>query len=230
MKDCEKTVKEKLYAIQDLEYKDFIYKLTPTLDYDKIIGIRIPNLRKIADELRNTKTAEDFLLCTPHEFFEENTLHIFLLEKIKDFDKAVYEVDRFLQYIDNWSTCDSRSPVAFKKNPDKLFPYIQKWIGADHIYTVRYGVKKLMDYYLDENFSKEHLYLVAKVEQKDYYINMMTAWYYATALAKQYDDTIKIIEQKILPKWTHNKAIQKAKESYRITTEQKEYLNSLKIK
>lgn len=230
MKECEKIIREKLKELQDLEYKDFIFKLTPTLNYDSIIGIRIPNLRNLAKEIYNTQTAKDFLNCVPHKYFEENTLHVMLLEKIRDFNTAVFEVDRFLKYIDNWSVCDNRSPVAFKNNTDSLFPYIKKWIKDEHIYTVRYGVKKLMDYYLDEHFEKEHLMIVAKVEQKDYYINMMTAWYFATALAKQYEDTVPIIEKRILPKWTHNKTIQKAVESFRITDEQKDYLRSLKIK
>lgn len=219
---------EKLISLSDEKNADFLSKLTPTIDRKRVLGVRTPNLRKLAKNLYATKEAEDFLAATPHYFLEENTLHLFLLGLEKDFEKAVNKVDEFLPFVDNWATCDGFSSITFKKNADRLSPYIDKWISSNKTYTVRFGVSMLLKYYLDANFSDEVLVKVSKISSDEYYVNMMISWFFATALAKQWDCTVKYIEENRLSDFCHNKTIQKARESFRITEEQKIYLKTLK--
>lgn len=231
-------IRNNLMSMQDLEYREFHAKLLPTIEKSLIIGVRTPVLRKYAKELlreakkdETTKTLiDEFLSNLPHKYYEENNLHAFILEGIKDFDKCVQAIEDFLPFIDNWATCDCMSPAIFKKNTNRLLPYIRKWISSKEIYTVRFGIGMLMRYFLDDEFSVEYLDLVAGIRSGEYYINMMIAWYFATALAKQYDSSVSYIENEKLDKWTHNKAIQKALESSRVSTENKKYLKKFKIK
>ena len=222
------SVYERLKTYQDNDYKAFQSKLVPNIDNNNIIGVRTPNMRNIAKELFGTKEANDFIKVLPHKYYEENLVHFFLISKIKDFEECVKEVERFLPYIDCWPVCDQATPIAFKKNHNKLLPFVKKWIKSNHIYTARFGIRILMNEYLDEDFKDEYLELVASKKGEDYYLKMMVAWYFATALAKQYDKTIKYIENRKLVPWVHNKTIQKAIESFRITNEHKEYLKTLR--
>lgn len=222
-------ITEKLFFLQDLKYKDFQCKLMPTVDPDSVIGVRTPALRTLAKELYGTREAAEFFSALPHTYYEENNLHAFLIERIKDFDACITALDAFLPYVDNWATCDSMRPGCFKKNTEKLLPYIERWLTSSHTYTVRFAIEALMIYYLDEHFDGSYPRRIAAITSDEYYINMMIAWYFATALAKRWDDIIPFIEGKCLPVWVHNKAIQKACESYRITAEQKEYLRTLKL-
>ena len=214
----------------DEEYREFTAKLTPNIDKESIIGVRVPLLRKLSKKLKNTDVATDFLHSLPHSYLEENHLHGFLIEHSTDFDTAISLLEDFLPYINNWATCDTVRPKILKKHTDKLFEKIKLWLKSDHTYTVRYAIGLLNSFYLDEHFESEHLQLVAGIKSDEYYINMMIAWYFATALCKQYDDAVKILENRTLPLWVHNKAIQKARESYRIDADTKAYLNTLKIK
>lgn len=219
-----------LFRNADESYRDFTAKLTPNINKENIIGVRVPVIRKLSKKLKDTDIAKDFLLALPHRYLEENHLHGFLIEHIKDYDKAVNLTESFLPYIDNWATCDTVRPKVFKKHTDKLYENIKLWIKSDHTYTVRYAIGLLNSFYLDEHFSIEHLRLVSDIKSEEYYKNMMIAWYFATALCKQYNDTIKIIESRTLSRWVHNKTIQKACESYRISNDTKAYLRTLKIK
>lgn len=222
-------IQRELYALQDTDYKVFQTKLMPTVDPDTVIGVRIPLLRKMANELWKDGRAEGFLQSLPHETYEENNLHGYLIEKIRDFDKAVAAVEAFLPYVNNWATCDTMSPKVFGKYPDRLYEKIKEWIASEETYTVRFGLGMLMRWFLDEKFTPEVPRLAASVRSEEYYVNMMIAWFFATALAKQYDAILPYIEEKRLETWTHNKAIQKAIESHRITPEQKAHLKTLKI-
>lgn len=218
-------VKNILLSMADEKYRDFSSKLMPTVKKEKIIGIRTPLLRKFA---KNLYDYEDFLKILPHEYFEENNLHAFLIEKEHNFEKCIEKLDAFLPYVDNWATCDSMKPKVLKKEPQKLLKHIKKWINSKDVYAVRYAINLLMSFYLDENFDESYPLLVANIKSEEYYINMMRAWYFATALAKQYKKTLPYIENNVLDTWTHNKTIQKAIESLRISKEQKEYLRTLK--
>lgn len=220
----------KLFELQDLSYRDFHSKLMPTVQKEKIIGVRVPKLRKFAKEFAKREEAKKFLKILPHKYYEEDNLHAFLIEQIKDFDECISALDDFLPHIDNWATCDMITPKIFRNNTEKLLPKIEEWLISDYTYQVRFAICTLMKFYLNENFDESYLSLVAKVKSNEYYINMMIAWFFATALAKQWDKAVPYIENKFLDKWTHNKAIQKALESYRITKEQKEYLKTLKLK
>ncbi len=222
-------IRARLYEMRDEKYKDFNAKLIPNVDAGAVIGVRTPALRKYAKELSKRPDIDEFISALPHEFFEENQLHGFIISEIKDYDRCLREVERFLPYIDNWATCDQTLPKVFAKHTEELFPVIKKWLKSEHAYTVRFGIGCLMRHYLDDFFREECLKLVADVKHEDYYVKMMAAWYFATALAKRYDETIPYIEGKRLAPWTHNKAVQKAIESYRITDEQKKYLRTLKI-
>ena len=217
-----------LFLMQDVEYKAFHRKLIPTVDEAKVIGVRIPELRKYAKRISGSKEAKDFLNSLPHNYYEENNLHAFLAEGVKDFDEALRLTEKFLLYIDNWATCDSFMPPVFKKNKDKLLPYVKNWVKDNKTYTIRYGIGLLMKLWLDDDFDTEYIEMVAKVKSQEYYVNMMIAWYFATALAKQYEIAIEYIEDSRLPVWVQNKAIQKAIESNRIAKETKTYLRSLK--
>ena len=230
MADINERIRERLFELQDLKYRDFNSSLIPTVDKETVIGVRTPQLRKLAKELSKDPDIENFLRTLPHKYFEENNLHGLIIEAMKYYDRCVAEMKLFLPYIDNWATCDIISPKIFKKHLPELLDEIKVWIGSDHTYTVRCGIEMLMSFYLDDEFKPEYPEMVAGVKSEEYYVNMMIAWYFATALAKQYDAVLPIIEEKRLEKWTHNKAIQKSVESYRITPEQKVYLKTLKIK
>lgn len=224
-----KELQSLLFTMQDLKYKKFSAKIIPNISEEAIIGVRVPELRKIAKQLSKTNKLNDYLHDLPHKYHEENNIHAFVLQSINDFDKAINYVEEFLPYIDNWATCDSFVPKAFISNKDKLFLHIQKWIKSSHTYTVRYAVCLLMKLYLDDGFSETHLKLVSDIVSAEYYINMVRAWYFATALAKQYDSTVLYLENQKLDLWTHNKTIQKACESYRISEITKKYLKTLHI-
>lgn len=230
MNKIELRIQEKLYALQDLKYKEFQCKLMPTISHEAVIGVRTPDLRKLAKEISKEPEMKEYLKILPHRYYEENNLHGFLLERIKDYGEAVVAVDAFLPYVDNWATCDSMNPKVFQKHLPELLTNIQKWIADSHTYTVRFGIGMLMGLYLDKDFSLEFPAWVADIRSEEYYINMMIAWYFATALAKQWDAILPYIEERRLDKWAHNKTIQKAIESYRITDEQKAYLRKLKEK
>ena len=220
---------EWLFASQDLEYRDFHSKLMPNIDKKSIIGVRTPQLRKLAKKFAQDPEIDDFLSNLPHLYYDENNMHGFIISEINNYDRSIFEVDRLLPYVDNWATCDLMSPKAFKKNHSKLLKDIRRWMKSDKTYTIRFGIEMLMTHFLDEDFRPEYLEWVTAIRSDEYYVKMMVAWYFATALAKQYDATLPIIEQKRLEKWTHNKSIQKAIESYRITDEQKKYLRTLKL-
>lgn len=228
--ECEKYVADCLFPLQDEEYKKFHCRLMPNIDKDTVIGIRTPALRKFAKEFSKNALSADFIEILPHRYYEENNLHGFLIDNMKDYNRAIFELDRFLPYVDNWATCDLMRPKIFKKHLPELLIKTEEWISSGNTYTIRFGIEMLMSFYLDSEFKPQYLKLVSAVKSEEYYVNMMIAWYFATALAKQYDETIKYIEDKKLPKWVHNKSIQKAVESYRITDSQKEYLRTMKIK
>lgn len=222
-------IRGKFFEMQDLKYRDFQSKLIPTIDKDTVIGIRTPQLRKFAKEFSKSNQVNDFFKNVPHKYYEENNLHGFLIENIKDYDTAILELNHFLPYVDNWATCDLMSPKIFKKHLPELLTEIKNWVKSDKTYTVRFGIGMLMSFFLDKEFSSEYPAIVASIKSDEYYVNMMIAWYFATALAKQYDSVLPYIEEQKLDAWTHNKAIQKSIESYRITDEQKAYLRTLKI-
>ena len=221
---------KELVSLQDKGYRDMQITIIPTVDADSIIGVRTPALRTLAKELSKREDIGQFLDSLPHKYFEENQLHAFILSGMKDAARAFELVDKFLPYVDNWATCDQMSPKVFKKHKDLLLEYTDKWIGSDHPYVKWFGIGMLMEHFLDEDFKTSYLTKVSKIRSDEYYVNMMIAWYFATALAKQYDATLPYIEKNKLDIWTHNKSIQKAVESYRITPEKKEYLKTLKRK
>ena len=223
-------IRERLLSMQDTKYRDFQAKLIPTVEADSVIGVRTPELRKYATELIRQGDYDAFLQDLPHKYFDENQLHAFIVSGIRDYEKCMEELCHFLPYVDNWATCDQMSPKVFKKHKTELLGQVKEWIKSDETYTARFAIGMLMEHFLDEDFDPEFPKMVAKVRSEEYYINMMIAWYFATALAKQYDAILPYIEEKKLDAWTHNKAIQKSVESYRITPEQKDYLKSLKVK
>lgn len=214
--------------MQDLAYRDFHSRLVPTLDKNTIIGVRTPLLRKFAKRLTKEGSVEEFLSALPHKYYEENNLHAFIIEDIKDFKTCISNLERFLPYIDNWATCDSLRPKCFRGNEERLYLKALHWIEDDRVYVKRFGIGVLMNHFLDEHFEECYLEAVSVIRSDEYYINMMIAWFFATALAKQYDKAVVYLEQHRLDVWTHNKTIQKSIESYRITKEQKEYLKTLK--
>ncbi|MBQ7159663.1 MAG: DNA alkylation repair protein [Treponema sp.] len=220
-----------LFKFQDKKYRDFQAKLIPTVAADSIIGVRTPTLRSLAKQLVKTEQSdtEQFVATLPHQYFDENQLHAFIISETKDFATCIAQVETFLPYIDNWATCDQLSPRVFKKHRKELLPYIDRWLTSEHTYTVRFAIGMLMQHFLDEDFNVSYAEKITTVRSEEYYIKMMIAWYFATALAKQYDVILPFIEKKCLEPWTHNKTIQKACESFRITPEQKTYLKSLKI-
>ena len=222
-------IREELFKLQDKKYRDFQSKLIPNVNLDAVIGVRTPELRKLAKKYEKKEDISMFLEVLPHRYFDENQLHAFIISERKDYKRCIEETNRFLPFIDNWATCDQLSPKIFKKNKVDLLKEIYEWITSSNTYTVRFAIGMLMQHFLDDDFDIKYPKLVAKIKSEEYYINMMIAWYFATALAKQYDKIIPFIENKKLDKWTHNKTIQKAVESYRITEEQKSYLKTLKI-
>ncbi len=215
---------------QDIGYRELQIRTTPSVEASRIVGVRTPALRSLAKELGKREDVGEFLKILPHELFEEDQLHAFIISGFKDYGRAIDELERFLPYVDNWATCDQMSPKVFKKHRPELMEHIKKWIKSDKTYTVRFGVGMLMEHFLDEDFDVRYAEMVAELRSDEYYVNMMIAWYFATALAKQYDEILPFIKEERLAVWTHNKTIQKAIESYRITPEQKEYLKTLKIK
>ena len=223
-------VRKRLFEMQDTGYRDFHARLVPTVEKEKIIGIRTPMLRKFAKEFGKTEESELFLKILPHQYYEENNLHVLLIEQIRDYDKCLEELERFLPHIDNWATCDLFFPKIFNKNKKAVLLKINEWIKSDKTYTVRYAIGLLMRMFLDEDFDTEYLDMAAEVRSEEYYINMMIAWYFATALAKQWNNTIPYLEEKKLSAWVHKKTIQKAIESNRIDKDVKAYLRELKLK
>ena len=220
-----------LFSLQDESYRDFVAPIVPTVAKEKIIGIRTPVLRKYAKELCRAETGiDDFLSEVPHDYFEENQLHAFIISEQKDFSRCIAEVEAFLPFVDNWATSDQMIPKVFKKHRHSLLPYIEKWLSSGKTYTVRYAIGVLMQHFLGDDFEVQYLEKVAAVRSDEYYVNMMIAWYFATALAKQFPYAIPFLEQRCLSLWTHNKTIQKAIESRRISDEQKQYLRTLKRK
>lgn len=219
-----------LFEMQDLNYRDFHSRLMPNIDKDRVIGVRTPMLRSFAKKIAGTSDALKFINTLPHYYYEENNLHSFLISQIKDFEICIYELERFLPYIDNWATCDMLRPKILSSNPQKLLERIEVWIKSEHEFTVRFAIEMLMLHFLDKEFKSAYLNTVAAVHSEKYYVNMMIAWYFAEALVKQYDFALPYIENAALSKWCHNKAIQKAIESYRISPEIKAYLKTLKLK
>ena len=224
------SIQKRLFELQDKEYACFQSKLTPTVNPELFIGVRVPECRKLAKELMKNDFAEvtDFLAALPHKYYDENMLHGLLISEIRDFGKAVEETERFLPYVDNWAVCDIMSPKVFRKHKTELLDRIREWTNSKETYTIRFGIEMLMSHYLDDDFKPEYIEIPAKVHSDEYYVNMMVAWFFATALTKQWDSTIPYIENDKLDTWVHNKTIQKARESYRITDEQKVYLLNLK--
>ena len=230
MSDIVNEIEKELFSLADEKYRDFSASLIPAVDKNNVIGVRTPELRKLAKTLAKDERTAEFLSALPHKYQEENALHGYIISLEKDFDTAVSEIERFLPFIDNWAVCDTTSPKVFAKNKPALLEYIKKWLRSDRTYTVRFGVGMLMQHFLDEAFESEQMTLVADIRSEEYYVKMMQAWYFATALAKQYEAAFEIIRDKKLDKWTHNKAIQKAVESRRITDEQKALLREYRIK
>jgi 3-methyladenine DNA glycosylase AlkD len=230
MSSINEEIINELKNICDPKYRDFQAKLIPNVDKESVIGVRTPALRKYAKQLVNREDIADFLDKLPHGSFDENQLHAFIVSEIKDYEECLARVDRFLPYVDNWATCDQMSPKIFKKNRTRLLTSIKGWIDSDKTYVVRFGIGMLMEHFLDEDYDPSYPEIVCNIRSEEYYVNMMMAWYFATALAKQYDSVIHYIEDNRLDVWTHNKTIQKSVESYRISDEQKAYLKSLKRK
>ncbi len=222
-------IQKELFQNQDVKYRDFQARLLPTLNVQTIIGVRTPILRALAKDIYKENDFSDFLNDLPHKYFDENQLHAFLISEIKDFDFCMNELNKFLPFVDNWATCDQMSPKVFKKNRKKLSEQIKIWILSEKTYTLRFAVGMLMQHFLDEDFDLEYPKMVLTIYSDEYYVKMMIAWYFATALAKQYETILPFLENKKLEKQTHNKAIQKALESYRISDERKKYLRTLKI-
>ena len=224
------SIRETLFSLRDEKFAAFQARLIPNVAPERIIGVRTPALRKLAKTLRGSGEAEEFLKALPHDFFEENNLHAFLLCEMKDFDACVQAVEDFLPYVDTWATCDQMSPGVFRKNKQALLPYIRCWIASERCYTRRFGTGMLMSHFLDEDFREEYLRLVSDKRSEEYYVNMMIAWYFATALAKQYEAALPYLENRRLDPWVHNKTIQKAVESFRVSDEHKACLRALKIR
>ncbi|MBQ5994928.1 MAG: DNA alkylation repair protein [Clostridia bacterium] len=223
-------IKALLFSLQDIKYRDFQSKLIPTVGKDYFIGVRTPELRRLSKLLSKREDINSFLENPEHEYFDELQLHAFIVSDIKDYRACIDEVNRFLPYVNNWATCDQMSPKVFKKHKEELLEEIYRWLESDKTYTVRFAVKMLMEHFLDSDFDEKYLLTVSKIRSEEYYVKMMVAWYFATALAKQYESAYKIIEDRRLDVWTHNRAIQKAAESYRISDKQKAELKKLKIK
>ena len=226
-------IQERLFALQDLSYRAFQSKLMPTVDPSRVIGVRMPALRQLAKEIAaEPQTMAAFLALPEHRYYEENNLHGLMINGMKDFEECVAALDAFLPYVDNWATCDLLKPVSFKKEvgkaEDRLLPHVRRWLASEHVYTCRFGVGVLMNYYLDEAFEPRFLEWVSEIRSEEYYVNMGIAWYFATALAKQWEEAVKWVEEGMLTHWVHNKSIQKAMESYRVTEERKGYLRKLK--
>ncbi len=229
MSEIGEKIRKSLWELQDTEYRDFQAKLIPTVKPENIIGVRTPQVRKLAREMAKEPQIGEFLAELPHRYYDENNVHAFVVEQIRDYEKCLAQTERFLPYIDNWATCDMMAPKVFAGHKEELLESICRWIAVPETYTIRFGVGMLMRFYLDEAFQPAYLQWVADIRSQEYYVNMMRAWYFATALAKQYETVLPYLEKQRLDAWTHNKAIQKASESLRVTAEQKKYLRSLKV-
>jgi 3-methyladenine DNA glycosylase AlkD len=223
-------IRKMLFSLADEKYRDFQCRIISTVSPETVLGIRTPDLRRYAQMLIKENDTDNFLNSLPHLYFEENQLHAFIISELKNYDECIGRVNVFLPYIDNWATCDQLSPKVFGKNRIRLYEEIKNWIASEKTYTIRFGIGMLMQHFLDDDFDPEYPEIVSEIHSDEYYVNMMIAWYFATALAKQYETVIPYIEQKRLDKWTHNKTIQKAVESYRISADKKDYLKTLKIK
>ena len=223
-------IQERLFALGDPAYRDFTAPLLPTVERGSIIGVRVPAVAALAKELRKEGKADAFLRELPHRYFEENGLHAAILSQEKDYALCMTLLERFLPWVDNWSVCDSLKPAVFKKHRPELLERIPEWLRSDRPYTVRFGIAMLMSHFLDEDFQPAFLTWVADLRSEEYYVNMMIAWYFATALAKQYKAAVPYLEERRLARWTHNKSIQKAIESYRVPEEHKAYLKTLRWK
>jgi 3-methyladenine DNA glycosylase AlkD len=222
------TLYESLIAVQDGAYREFQSKLVPNVPPETILGVRTPDLRRIAKDVSSRADCSAFLADLPHRYYEENLIHFFVIAKIRDFDACVKAVEAFLPYVDCWPVSDQATPAVFRKNREKLLPHVKAWIASEHVYTARFGLRMLMNEFLDADFKEEYLALAAGKTGGDYYLRMMVAWFFATALFKQYDETLPYFERRLLPEWTHKKAIQKALESFRVTPEHKAYLKTLR--
>ena len=229
MTGAEEIARKKLFQLQDADYRTFRCKLIPTVDPETVIGVRMPALRKFAKEFGKTPEAAEFLQCLPHRYYEENNLHGLLIENMRDYGQTVASLDAFLPHVDNWATCDLMRPRAFRRHLPELLEQIKAWLASNDTYTVRFAIGMMMTFYLDEAFRPEYPAMVAEVHSGEYYVNMMIAWYFATALAKQYDAALPYLLQRRLDPWTHNRTIQKALEGYRVTDAQKAHLRSLKL-
>lgn len=218
-------IRSRLFALQDVKYRNFQSGLIPNIPPETMIGVRTPELRQLAKEVGIN---EDFLAALPHRYFDENQLHAFIISAIRDKSECLRRAEEFLPYVDNWATCDQMSLKCFRKSPEELLPRIRIWIKSPHAYTVRFGVGCLMEFFLDEHFSPEYIELVSEIRSDEYYVNMMIAWYFATALAKQYETAVGYIERRSLDPWVHRKAVQKAIESSRVTDSHKQYLRTLR--
>ena len=221
-------IQKELFSLQDKEYMKFLSKLTPNVSEDTIIGVRIPEIRKLAKKLVKNNEYKDFLKELPHKYYDENLLHGAIISESKNFEKCIKLLDNFLPFVDNWAVCDTISPKIFKKHKKELIEKIKEWSQSDKTYTCRFGVEMLMTHFLDEDFKKEYLEMVANIHSEEYYVKMVVAWFFATALAKQWDYAVIYLEDNRLDVWVHNKTIQKARESLRISLEKKEYLKKLK--
>ena len=222
-------IQSKLFELRDEKYRAFNSNLIPNIDAERVIGVRTPFLRAFAKEIKGSEAADSFVASLPHFYFEENQLHAFILESERDLDKCISHIEAFLPFVDNWATCDQLSPKCFYKTPDPLIPYIEKWLESGHTYKIRFATVCLMRYFLDDRFDIKYAQAVANVKSNEYYVKMAVAWYFATALAKQWGQIIPFIAEKRLDDWTHNKAILKATESQRISDEQKRILKGYKI-
>ena len=221
-------LQERLFGLRDEKYAAFQSKLTPGIDEGLFIGVRVPELRKFAKNFIKELECEKFLRGLPHKYYDENMLHGILISEMKDFGEIIVRLEEFLPFVNNWAVCDIMSPKVLGKDREKLLEEIKKWVRSEHVYTCRFGIEMLMTFYLDKEFKSEYLELPAEVQSDEYYVKMMVAWFFATALAKQWEATIPYLEKGLLGSWVHNKTIQKARESYRITAEQKKYLEGLK--
>lgn len=221
-------LQKQLFELRDADYAVFQGRLIPEIPAGSVIGVRVPVLRKFAKEYIKDPASEQFLISLPHKYFDENMLHGLIISEKKDYGELINCLDAFLPFVDNWAVCDTMSPKIFRKYKDRLIIRINEWIRSEHVYTCRFGMKMLMSFFLDEDFKPEYLELPASVRSSEYYVNMMIAWFFATALAKQWDAVLPYMEGNRLDVWTHNKTIQKARESFRITPEQKDRLNKLK--
>lgn len=222
-------IKKNLFKYQDKKYQKFESSLIPNIEKKLIIGVKTPILKNMTKEIIKADLSDKYIKMLPHKYFEENQIHSFILSESKDFDECVKNINNFLKYVDNWATCDQLCPKIFKKNKNQLLIHIKKWINIKKTYYIRFGIKMLMSHFLDDDFDKKYLKIVSSIKSDEYYVNMMIAWYFATALAKQYDDTIVYLEKYKLSPWVHNQTIKKAIESYRVSEKNKKYLRSLKL-